>query len=42
MTTLAFLAHVAGAPHAHAEHVAVIVIIALAILALGLSFRKAA
>ena len=41
MTTLALLAHVSGAPHAHAEGVTVIIIV-LAILAFGLSWRKTA
>lgn len=41
MTTLTLLAHVSGAPHAHAESVTCI-IIALAMLALGRSWRKTA
>ena len=41
MTTLTLLAHVSGAPHAHAEGVTVIVI-AFAILAFGLWWRKTA
>lgn len=39
MTTLTLLAHVSGVPHAHAEGFTVI-IIALALLALGLSWRR--
>ena len=41
MTILTLLAHVSAAPHAHAEGVTAI-IIALALLVLGLWWRKTA